>query len=158
GGFQLVFKHRYLLLIALLIMLSNVVNTTGEFILGKSVTDDANAAIVKYGISPEEYIGRFYADFYFWVSLVGAGLQVFTVSRVLQRTGVGPALFFLPMIALGGYTLLAFAPVLVLIRAVKIAENGTEYSLHSTARHALFLRTGREAKYKAKTAIDSFFW
>ena len=26
------------------------------------------------------------------------------------------------------------------------------------ARHSLFLRTSREAKYKAKTAIDSFFW
>src|SRR5439155_26559357 len=39
GGFQLVLKHRYLLLIAFLILLSNFVNTTGEFILGKTVAD-----------------------------------------------------------------------------------------------------------------------
>jgi len=33
-----------------------------------------------------------------------------------------------------------------------------ERQFKNTARHALFLRTSREAKYKAKGAIDSFFW
>ena len=37
-------------------------------------------------------------------------------------------------------------------------ENGTDYSIQNTARQALFLPTSREAKYKAKAAIDSFFW
>jgi AAA family ATP:ADP antiporter len=32
GGFRLVLQHRYLLLIAIMVLLSNVVNTTGEFI------------------------------------------------------------------------------------------------------------------------------
>src|SRR5262249_14965588 len=31
GGFRLVFRHRYLFLIAILVLLSNFVNTTGEF-------------------------------------------------------------------------------------------------------------------------------
>jgi ATP:ADP antiporter, AAA family len=59
---------------------------------------------------------------------------------------------------LGGYTLLSFAPMLSFLRLAKIAENGTDYSIQNTARHALFLRTNREAKYKGKTAIDGFFW
>jgi AAA family ATP:ADP antiporter len=161
GGFQLVFKERYLLLIALLILLSNIVNTTGEFILGKSVLDHANAAAVISGNAAairQEYIGRFYADFYFWVNLVGAGLQMFAVSRMMKYVGVRATLFFVPMIALGSYTLLSFAPLLGFIRAVKIAENGTDYSIENTARQALFLPTSREAKYQGKTAIDSFFW
>jgi len=41
GAFKLVIGKRYLLLIAALMMISNVVNTTGEFILGKSVTQEA---------------------------------------------------------------------------------------------------------------------
>jgi AAA family ATP:ADP antiporter len=144
-----------------LILLSNVVNTTGEFILGKSVSEHARIAVE--GASNEvqlrqEYIGKFYADFYFWVNLLGAGLQLFAASRIMKYIGVGPALFFLPMIALGGYMLVSVAPVLSFIRAAKIAENGTDYSIQNTARHALFLRTTREAKYKGKTAIDSFFW
>lgn len=161
GGFQLVFKHRYLFLIALLILLSNIVNTTGEFILGRSVLDHANAAAVFSGNDAalrQEYIGKFYADFYFWVNLVGLGLQMFAVSRMMKYVGIGPTLFFVPMIALGGYTLVSFAPLLGLIRAAKIAENGTDYSIENTARHALFLPTSREAKFTGKTAIDSFFW
>ena len=149
GGFQLVLKHRYLLLIAFLILLSNLVNTTGEFILGKTVADHMK--------SPEA-IGQFYAGFFFWVNLVGAVLQLFAVSRIMKYLGIGPALFFLPLIALCSYSLLAFMPVLSFIRLAKIAENSTDYSVQNTARHALFLRTSREAKYKAKSAIDSFFW
>src|SRR5207237_1024844 len=99
GGFQLVFRDRYLLLIALLIVLSNVVNTTGEFILAKSVSEHASVAAA--GAAPEtmtrqEYIGKFYAEFYFWVNLTSACLQMFVVSRVMKYVGIGPTLFLLP--------------------------------------------------------------
>jgi len=39
----------------------------------------------------------------------------------------------------------------------KILENSTDYSIQNTLRQALFLPTTREAKYKAKAAIDTFF-
>ncbi|NNE08408.1 MAG: translocase, partial [Gemmatimonadetes bacterium] len=67
------------------------------------------------------------------------------------------ALLFLPVIALGGYMLLAFYPVLSVVRWAKTAENATDYSLQNTVRNALFLPTTREQKYKAKQAIDTFF-
>jgi AAA family ATP:ADP antiporter len=161
GGFQLILKNRYLYLIAALILLANTVNTTGEFILAKSVTERAQTVAVvsgNDGMSKEDYIGKFYADFYFWGNLLGAGIQLFAVSRIMKYIGVGPALFLLPLVSLGGYATLSFAPMLTVIRAAKIAENGTDYSIQNTARHALFLRTSREAKYKGKTAIDGFFW
>jgi len=109
-------------------------------------------------MTQEQYIGNFYANFFFWVNLVGACLQLFVVSRVIKFIGIGRALFFLPLIALGGYTLLAFAPLLSLVRIAKIAENGNDYSIQNTARHALFLQTSRAEKYKAQAAIESFFW
>ena len=40
---------------------------------------------------------------------------------------------------------------------MKTLENSTDYSLQNTVRQALFLPTSREAKYKAKAAIDTFF-
>jgi AAA family ATP:ADP antiporter len=157
GGFRLVFRTRYLLLIALLILLLNSVNTTGEYILGRTV-EDAAARAASDEAGQEQWIGAFYSDFFFWVNLFGAIAQMFLVSRVMKWFGVRVALFVLPLIALGGYALLATAPVLAFIRAVKIAENATDYSLNNTARHALFLPTSREAKYKAKAVIDGFFW
>ena len=159
GGFQLVFKHRYLLLIAIMVLLTNFVNTTGEFILGKAVELDAQTAVAADpGMTEEQYIGTFYANFFFWVNVLGAFLQLFIVSRLLKYVGIGTARLFLPIIALGSYSLLAFFPILSLVRSLKIVENGTDYSLHKTAQQALFLRTDRDAKFKAKTAIDNFFW
>ncbi len=163
GGFQLVFRDRYLLLIAFLVLLLNAVNTTGEYILGRTVGSAATHALQAATTSDpdgfkKQWIGAFYADFFFWVNLVGALAQTFLVSRIMTRFGVRTALFVLPIIALGGYALLATIPILSLIRGVKIAENATDYSLNNTARQALFLPTSREAKYKAKAAIDSFFW
>jgi ATP:ADP antiporter, AAA family len=63
----------------------------------------------------------------------------------------------LPVLAFTGYAVLAFAPILALVRAVKIAENATDYSIQNTVRNVLFLPTSRDEKYKAKQAIDSFF-
>ena len=161
GGFQLILKTRYLLLIAFLVLISNCVNTTGEFILGKTVEQNAQAQAAgspDAALAEKNFIGQFYANFYFWINLFGAGLQMFLVSRIMQHLGAGVALFFLPVIALGGYTMLALEPILSLIRIAKIVENTVDYSIQNTARHALFLTTSREAKYKAKAAIDSFFW
>jgi AAA family ATP:ADP antiporter len=163
GGFQLIARDRYLLLIALLVLVLNAVNTTGEYILGRTVAAAADQALhAASGADPatfkQRFIGSFYADFFFWVNLIGALAQTFLVSRIMTRFGVRLALFVLPLIALGGYALLATLPVLTLIRSVKIAENATDYSLNNTVRHALFLPTSREAKYKAKAAIDSLFW
>jgi len=70
---------------------------------------------------------------------------------------VRTAVLVLPLIALMGYALLAFAPILALVRWVKTAENATDYSVQNTVRNVLFLPTSREQKYKAKQAIDSFF-
>jgi AAA family ATP:ADP antiporter len=161
GGFRLVFQSRYLLLIACLVLLTNLVNTTGEFILGKTVAVHAEAAVqgaADTAAATKKFIGEFYANFFFWVNLVGAALQMFFVSRIMQRLGAARALFFLPLIALGGYSILAVVPILSLIRIAKILENSVDYSIQNTSRHGLFLKTSREAKYKAKTAIDSFFW
>jgi AAA family ATP:ADP antiporter len=149
GGFDLVLKHRYLLLIAVLVFFANLVNTTGEFILGKTLTQELQNPLA---------IGTFYAGLFFWVNVIGAALQMFTVSRIMKNVGIGPALLFLPLICMCSYGLFAFAPLLSLIRVVRIAENSTDYSIQNTAREALFLQTDRESKYQAKAAIDSFFW
>jgi AAA family ATP:ADP antiporter len=161
GTFRLVFEDRYLLLVALLALVLNWVNTTGEYILGRTVAGAAEAAVAggtAGGLSIAEYIGRFYSQFFFAVNLAGLALQLFVVSRVLKYLGVKVALLVLPVLALTGYAILAFAPILALVRVVKIAENATDYSIQNTLRAVLFLPTSRDQKYKAKQVIDSFFW
>lgn len=191
GGFGLVFKTRYLLLIALMILVTNVVNTTGEYILSnaaKTYSEEAvpsldaeqlqradAAALAAPGASanPEaakadarnkalrgarsEVIGAFYGNFFFWVNLIGVLVQMFVVSRIFKYFGVRAALFVLPVIAFGSYAAFAVIGGLTVLRFAKTAENATDYSLQNTVKQALFLPTSREAKYKAKAAIDTFF-
>jgi AAA family ATP:ADP antiporter len=105
----------------------------------------------------QDLIARFYADFFFTVNLLGALAQLFLVSRIMKFFGVPASLFFLPIIALTGYSIVSLIPTLAFIQLAKILENSTDYSLQHTARQALFLPTTREEKYKAKAAIDTFF-
>ncbi len=158
GAFKLIFGQRYLLLIALLLLLLNVVNTLGEFLLGKVVTADVAARTGGDTAAMTAEIGAFYGDFFSWVNLISFLFQAFLVSRLFKWIGVRGALFILPVIAMGGYSLMVAMPVLAFVRAAKLLENSVDYSIQQTTRHALFLPTSREAKYKAKAAIDSFFW
>ena len=45
GGFELIRKDRYLLLIALLTVLLNVVNTSGEYLFGRYVVEQAQRPV-----------------------------------------------------------------------------------------------------------------
>jgi AAA family ATP:ADP antiporter len=160
GGFSVVFRDRYLLLIALLIVLLNWVNTTGEFILADLVQQHAVASLGGDAdlAARGEFITGVYARYMFWYTLLGLGIQVFLVSRIFQRIGISGAVLVLPVIAMIGYGLIGFVPIFSLIFAVKVLENSVDYSLMSTTRQALFLPTSRAAKYEGKLAIDTFFW
>jgi len=160
GGFQLVFKKRYLLAIAFFVLLLNFVNTNGEYILGNVAENAARHAVeagTSGGLDVKGFIGQFYAGFMRDFNLVAMFIQLFLVSRIFKWFGVRPAVFFLPVLAISGYFIVALGASLLLIRWVKVLENGTDYSLMNTTRHALFLVTSREEKYKAKAAVGTFF-
>jgi AAA family ATP:ADP antiporter len=160
GGFALVAHDRYLLLIGLGVLVLNLVNTTGDFILAQTV--DAHAASAAAGAAdPDDArrraIASFYGGFQTWVSGMTALIQIVLVARIFKIAGVRRSLFVLPLLALGGYGAFAVVPVLLLLAIVKIAENSADYSLQNTIQQALFLPTSRDAKYKAKAATDTFF-
>jgi ATP:ADP antiporter, AAA family len=161
GGFQLVLRQKYLLLIGLLTLVAQLVNTNGNYILGETLTQMARAQVAGGavgGLSERQIIGSYMAGTDFWQNLLGVAIQLFLVARIFKYMGVGGALLVMPTISLFSYGLFAAAPVLALIRVAKIAENATDYSLQNTVRRALFLPTSREAKYKALQAVETFFW
>ena len=159
GGIALVFRDSYLLLIALLVILLNWINSTGEFILADVVQQQAAAQVAAGEASSQiAFITAFYGSFHFWVTLLGLAIQLFVVARVYRLAGVRGALLVLPVIVALGYGLVVFLPVFAIIRGVKILENSVDYTLMNTTRQALFLPVSRAAKYDGKTAIDTFFW
>lgn len=160
GGFQLVLRNRYLLLIAFHVLLLNLVNTVGEFILSCLFEEAANNAVLAGTLVASEkstFIRTMYAEFYGWVNLLGFLIQSLLVGRFIKYLGVRGSLFIGPLVSLAAYGTSAFQPVLNVVRGMKTAENSNDYSTNNTIRAALFLITSREVKYKAKAAIDTFF-
>ena len=159
GGFQLLLHDRYLMLIAILTVLLNIVSLSGDFIFGKLLVDQTNhvvgtaASLLK---ARKAYIGSYYASYYEWTNAVSFIIQTFLVSRIFKRIGVRGSMFVLPILSLATFVTILANPILQVVRVLKIAENSTNYSLQNTVRAALLLPTSREAKYKAKAAIETF--
>jgi len=156
GPFALVWRNQYLLLMAVLVLLLNWVNTSGEFILSAFVKDVAERAAASGVATGAEIYGRFYSGYQGTVNLIGLLLQLFVVSRVIKYVKIPVALLVLPIVSFAAYSLVAFVPLLLAVRWAKTAENASDYSLNNTVRQALFLPTTREEKYKAKQVVDSF--
>jgi AAA family ATP:ADP antiporter len=160
GGFRLIFKSRYLLLIALVIGLYNFINALGEFMfssLQQRVALRVLGTTISGGADLQNYISSAFAGYQSLANIIGLIIQLFLVSRIFRWVGIAGALLFLPMISLGGYGFATFGASLLLMKWIKSVENGTDYSLMKTARSALFLITKREEKYKAQAAIETFF-
>lgn len=157
GGFTVVLRSSYLRLVAIFIILLNLINSTGEFIFAKMVVEQAEMAVAAGGVK-SVVIGEIYSNFYLWVNVLGLLFQAFVVSRLFRYIGVHWSVIILPVIATIGYGLIAFFPVFTVIRAIKILENSTDYSVQQTTRHALFLPVAQNEKYEGKTAIETFFW
>ena len=158
GAFALVFSSRYIGLIAMLLILLNVVNTVGEFILSDMVVTSATeAGRANASFDTGAYIGAFYGNYFFWVNILAVALQILVAPRLIKKFGLAGVLFALPFVALGAYGVIAFGATIAIVRWAKTTENATDYSIMNTAKQLLWLPTSREEKYKAKQAVDSFF-
>ena len=165
GGAKMVLFSKFLLLAALVTMLTNWVNTNGENLLFGVIQDSLAADAQKQGIAGDGSVldfvrdgtTAFYGNFFFWVNIVALLLQAFVASRLLKYGGFAAILLILPVIALTSYTVMALLPVLAVVKVMKIAENATDYSLNNTSRHVLWLPVSSAMKFRGKPAIDTLY-
>jgi AAA family ATP:ADP antiporter len=159
GGLALVLRDRYLLLLATLAVLLNCVSTTGEYVLTELVLHSAEKQLA---VDPEldraTIIAAFYARFYLAVNGLAVVTQLLLAARLFKAIGVQGVVLVLPVIALIGYGLIAFLPIVAILQLLKVVENAVDYSVMNTARQALFLPLPASVKYEAKVAIDAFCW
>jgi AAA family ATP:ADP antiporter len=168
AGFAMLFQRRYLMLIALTLLLLNWVNTNGEWLLSDRIdraalaelradaaglTDDALRALPAY----KAKVGVFWGGFFEWVNYLTLGIQALLVSRLVKYGGLGAVVLMLPVIALGVYGALLIGVSLGALRVLKTLENATDYSVMNTAKAMLWLPTSPAEKYRAKQAADTFF-
>lgn len=166
GGFAVVLKDRYLILIAAWVVIQNIVDSTGDWVFREAVQKHAQEVVANGdgSMTLANQIGINMGNYYFVMNLVVFLLALLVVSRLIRWLGINRAILILPSIMVVGYALIAvapglqFIPIFSLIWIYKITEKGFNYSLNNTIRGALFLPTSQCAKYEGKTTIDTFFW
>ena len=145
-GARLVFQSRYLLSIAAIVGLYEIVSTIMDF--------QFTATVAHYVAG--DAIGEHFASIYALTNWVSMFVQLFLTSFVMTRFGLTAALAFLPVAILLSSAGFLIAPVLVLGSLLNTADNGFSYSINQSAKEALYVPTSREEKYKAKAFIDMF--
>jgi AAA family ATP:ADP antiporter len=155
GGFAVIARSRYLVTIAALVVLLNWITSAGDFVLTSWLVDIAGREAP--GAEPA-YIGRFMGRYCAAVTLVGFLVQLLLVSRIIQFAGLARALLVTPVAFVAGYLVVGIVPAFLLLQSVLVIQRSFDYSLLNTTRNALLLPMGREARYQAKTAIDTFFF
>jgi AAA family ATP:ADP antiporter len=158
AGFKMVFSRRYLMLLGAFVIMLNLVNTTGEFLLASILETlyEEGMAAGEIAVDKGTYIGRFYGSFYFAVNLCGVLIQFFVVSRLIRFAGFSLAFALTPLVVFLGYASFALLPLMGMFRYFKVMDNSMDYSLQNTVRQMLWLPLSRQEKYEARAVIDPF--
>lgn len=98
---------------------------------------------------------RFFAIVDLAVACLTLALQTLVTGRLIGRIGVGGALALLPAAALGAFAALALDPRPLILGAVQVIRRSVDYALSRPAREVLYTVVDREAKYKAKSVVET---
>ena len=142
-------RDRYLLLIAFFILVLNVVNTLGGFLLNTLIRQEAlqrvaPGATSTAGLSASQIdavqglIGTMAGTVQTSVNILAFLIGAFLVSRILKYMGVRGAMFILPCIALGTYSLMAILPVLSIVR---VGKQGPDHPVLPGFAEGSYLKT-----------------
>lgn len=155
GGFALVARTPYLAGIAALVVLLNWITSTGEFVLSDWLAEFAH---MQAPGAESAYIGQFMGRYSASITACGFLVQLLVVSRAIRFAGLARALLITPVAFVAGFLVIGVVPVFALLQSILIMQKSLDYSLFNTARSALLLPASPDAKYQAKTAIDTVFY
>jgi AAA family ATP:ADP antiporter len=101
---------------------------------------------------------RFFALVDLGVSTLTLLLQIFVTGRVIRRLGIGAALVLLPVASALAFAAVALSPAVLVLAGAQALRRACDYAIARPAREVLFTVVSREAKYKAKNAIETVIY
>ncbi len=146
SGATHVLSSRYLLFIALFILLANLIGT--YFYLEQSRI--VGATIVEKSARVQFFAGRDFA-----VNAITLAVQLLLTGRLMERFGLALSLAALPATAIAGLAALAISPTLEIVAAVMVAERAVAFSLTNPAVKVLWTAVPLDEKYKAQSFVDT---
>jgi ATP:ADP antiporter, AAA family len=145
-GFRLLLRSRYLLLLALFLLLMTWISTIVYFQLGDLITK---------AFSSREARTQAYGMIDLAVNSIAVVIQLFGTGRIIERFGVSAGLLLNPIIMVFAFLAIAFSPVLLILGGIQITRRVAEYAVAKPTREMLFTVVDQESRYKAKNVIDT---
>ena len=148
-GIRLTLRSPYLLAISGFLLLYTLSSTFLYF---------EQAHIVAAAETAREARTALLARIEIWVQGVTLVLQLLVAGRVMRVLGTAWALALLPVLTAGGFLALAVTPTLGVLIAFQVVRKAVNYGLVKPARESLYTPLSAEAKYQAKSFIDTFVY
>jgi AAA family ATP:ADP antiporter len=149
AAFHQVIRSRYLLGIALFVILLSWVSTFLYL--------EQQAYVAKVFATRDERT-RFFSDVDFWVQTFSLLTQLFLFGRLFKWIGLRALLVSVPLIMTAGYALFALLPTFAVLVGVLAVRRVGEYAITRPSRDSLYTVCTRAEKYKAKSLIDTFIY
>ena len=145
-GFVLLLRSRYLLLVALFLLLMTWISTIVYIQLGDLITK---------AFSSRDARTQAYAMIDLLVNSCAVLIQLFGTGRIIARFGVKFGLLLNPVIMVVAFLAIVFSPVLLVLGGIQIIRRVAEYAVAKPTREMLFTVVDQQSKYKAKNVIDT---
>jgi AAA family ATP:ADP antiporter len=145
-GFLLLFRSKYLLMIALFLLLMTTISTVIYFQLADVISKEFASRAAR-------------TQAYATIDLATNGLavlvQLFATGRFISRFGVTAGLLLNPIIMVVAFLAVVFSPVLIVLGSIQVIRRFAEYAVAKPSRDMLFTVVDQQSKYKAKNVIDT---
>jgi len=145
-GARLVMKSSYLISIAVMVGVYEIVST---------ILDFQFTSAVQFALDGDE-IGRHIGLVYALTNGLALLVQIFLTSFVMRRFGLTIAISILPIVVALGSGGFLLAPTLLVGSFLSMTDNALNYSINQSSKETLYVPTRTEEKYKAKAFIDIF--
>lgn len=148
-GITLLGRSRTLQLIALYMLLFTLTSTF-LYVLQGRVVEAAFPTRVGRTLA--------FARLDLWTNVLTLACQLFLTHRLVARFGVPVALMILPVLTVAGFAGLALWPGFLMLAVFQVLRRGLHYAVARPVREMLYVPLGADAKYKAKSFIDTFIY
>ena len=145
-GFLHLMKSAYSRRQAAFMLLMTWVNTVAYFLQ----TD-----VVSHAFSAIEARAVAIADIALVVNVCAAVILLFGMGGFVRRFGVTAGLLLNPVIMVAAFVVLALSPTLLVIQAIQVVRQVSQYAIARPAREICFTVVPQDERYKSKNVIDT---
>jgi len=149
AGLKLIASSPFLLAIGVFMLL---------FTIGQTLLYMEQGRIIEMTFSDEKERRAAFAGLDQWSNIVTLVTQLFLAGRIMRWIGPRGALLILPTVYIGGFAAMMLSPAYPTLVVFQTLRRGLHYAIDRPVRELLFAGLSADARYKAKSFIDTFVY